>query len=135
MRTGASDFSSRGLRGRIRPDGRLKKSRLARLRRAVMESEFLEPRTLLATIPVATAVGGPQNISSLFGNSGGLTTNLSSVQVAIDPYNPQKMVAAWVDNDPALPGITNNTIFVISELAYSDNGGQTWHPPAGRARE
>ncbi|MGC8642896.1 MAG: proprotein convertase P-domain-containing protein, partial [Isosphaeraceae bacterium] len=128
MRTGASDFSSRRFRGQVRPDARLKRNRQARLRRAVMDSEFLEPRTLLATIPAATAVGGPQNISSLFNNAGGLTANQSSVQVAIDPNNPQKMVATWVDNDPALLGITNGNIAVITEMAYSVNAGQTWHP-------
>src|SRR5438874_2044300 len=99
MRTGASDSQGRGQRGRIRPDARPKKARQTRHRRT--ELEGLESRTLLATIPAATATGGPQNISSLFGNAGGLTTSESSVQVAVDPHNPQKLVAAWVDNDPA----------------------------------
>ena len=135
MRTGASDVSSRRFRGQIRPDARLKKNRKTRLHRAFLDTEFLEPRTLLATIPAAAAVGGPQNILTgavpAFNNAGGLTANQSSIQVVVDPHNPQKMIAAWVDNDPALLGITNNTIAVITEMAYSVNAGQTWHPLQG----
>ena len=45
--------------------------------------------------------------------------------------NPQKLVAVWVDNDPAMLGITNNVIAVVIEGAYSINGGQVWHPLLG----
>ena len=128
MRTGASDVPSRGLRGQVRPDARLKKTRKTRVRRSMLESDFLEPRTLLATIPGATAAAAPQNISSLFGNVGGLVANQSSVQVAVDPQNPQKMVATWVDNDPTMLAITLGTIGGVIEAAYSTNAGQVWHP-------
>ncbi len=53
MRTGASDISSRGFRGQGRQGARLKFTRKTRLRRAFLESENLESRTLLATIPAA----------------------------------------------------------------------------------
>ena len=106
MGTGASGNSLGGRRGRIRAKARHQEVRRMRVRR--VELEGLEARTLLATIPAAAATAGPQNISSLFGNAGGLTTNESSPVVAVDPQNPQKLAAFWVDNDPALLGITNN---------------------------
>ena len=131
MRTGASDFSSRRFRGQVRPDARLKKLRQAHTAQGRCGERVPGAADPAGDSPCRDCMGGPQNISSLFGNAGGLTTNESSVQVAIDPNNPQKMVAAWVDNDPALPGITDGEIAVITELAYSVNAGQTWHPLQG----
>jgi len=129
MRTGSSDILSRGHRGWNRLDARLTNGRKSRYR--WIDLEGLESRTLLATIPAATPTAAPQNISSLFGNIGGLTTSENSSVVAVDPLNPQKMVSAWVDNDPALLGITDNIIAVIVEAAYSTNAGQVWHPFQG----
>src|SRR3954454_1221566 len=119
MRTGSSDVPSRGHRGWIRPDARLSKTRKARLRRVFMEAEFLEPRTLLATIPAATAVGALQTIG--VGTSD--VANVSSPVISIDPVNPLKMAAVWVDNDPKLPAPGP---FVIVQGAYTTNGGQSW---------
>jgi len=93
MRTGASDVSSRGFRGRVRPDARLKRSRKTRLRRAFLESEFLESRTLLATIPAATATGAPVNLSGLGSVTG--NGNANSPMVVVDPYDSQKVFAVW----------------------------------------
>jgi subtilisin-like proprotein convertase family protein len=61
------------------------------------------------------------------GNAGGLTTSENSTTVAIDPTNPSKIMAFWVDNDPSL-GITGPPYAVQSVLegVYSINGGQTW---------
>ena len=56
MRMGAWDNQLQGHRGRIQPKVRLKEARKARARR--VELEGLENRTLLATIPAATACGG-----------------------------------------------------------------------------
>jgi hypothetical protein len=125
MVMGVSDSLPRGNRGRIRPDARGRRVRGSRLRR--IDLEGLEPRTLLATIPAAAATAPPVNLSSLMGNAGGLTTSENSTTVAIDPTNPSKIVAAWVDNDPSL-GITGPPYAVQSvlEVVYTINGGQTW---------
>ena len=64
MRTGSSDILSRGHRGRNRLDARLKNSRKSRL--LWMDLEGLESRTLLATIPAATATGAPIDLSGSF---------------------------------------------------------------------
>ena len=81
MRTGASDVSSRRFRGQVRPDARLRNTRKTRLHRAFLDTEFLEPRTLLAVIPVATANGPIDAIG--IGTSN--VANTSSPVVAIDP--------------------------------------------------
>ncbi|WP_168189494.1 Ig-like domain-containing protein [Paludisphaera borealis] len=114
MRTGASDVSSRGLRGHLRLNGRLEKARKARLRRSALE--WLEARTLLAVLP-AVQVGGP--IENLSNEQGG--GNMSSPQVVVDRYNPNHLVSIWVRNDPAS---TNFQSFI--EAAYSNDGGVTW---------
>ena len=62
MRTGSSDIQFQGHRGRIRPDARPRKARKSRY--CFMDLEGLESRTLLATIPVATAPGAGQRIES-----------------------------------------------------------------------
>ena len=113
MRTGASDVPSRGLRGRIRSDARLKKSRKAHLRQSVLE--WLEPRTLLAVLPAAQVAGALQDLST----SGG---SMSSPQVVVDRYNPLHLASVWVRTDPDLaPGNTT-----VVQGAYSINGGTTW---------
>jgi hypothetical protein len=119
MRTGTSDVSSRGLRGQVRSDARLKKTRKTRLRRAFLESEFLEPRTLLAVIPAAQATGVIQPIG--IGTSD--VANTSSPFVVIDPLDPQKLVAVWVNNDTKL---TTPGAVVTVGGAYSDDGGKNW---------
>ena len=126
MRTGSSDVLSQGNGGRIRLDGRLRKARKARTFR--IELEGLESRTLLATIPAATATAGPSNISSLFGNLGGVNASQSSPVVAIDPLDPNKLVSVWVDNDPTMLAASNGTFAVVLEAAFSVNAGQSWLP-------
>ena len=87
MRTGASDVPSRGHRGRIRPDARLNKTRKTRLRRAFLENESLEARTLLATIPTP-AVISRVDVS----NPSGITddhSNESTPSIAVDPMDSQ----------------------------------------------
>ena len=40
--------------------------------------------------------------------------------MAVDPHDPSKLVAVWVDNDPSMPAITNNGDPVVDvEAAYS----------------
>jgi hypothetical protein len=114
MRTGASDVPSRGLRGQVRADARLKKTRKTRLRRAFLESEFLEPRTLLATIPAATPTGGVQSLTGLFD----VTTsgNANSPTVTIDPANPQTLVAVWGVDLSTLSPAPHTTAIVEGDL-------------------
>ena len=85
MRTGASDVSSRGFRGQIRPDARLKKNRKSRLRRSALES--LEARTLLAVLPPAQYASGLITIPGGGGND-------STSTVAIDRYKPLHLASA-----------------------------------------
>ncbi|MFI5458491.1 MAG: proprotein convertase P-domain-containing protein [Isosphaerales bacterium] len=124
MRTGSSDTQFRGHRSGLRLDTRLKKARKSRNYR--IDLEGLELRTLLATIPAATVVGAPVNLSSAFGNAGGLTTNESSSTMVVDPLNPLKMVTVWQDNDPAL--VTPFRVQTVLEGAFTIDGGQTWTP-------
>ena len=104
-------------------------TRRARLR--LTELEGLESRTLLATIPAATAAGGPQNLSSLVGNVGGTGASQNSSTVAIDPTDPTKLVTVWIDNDPTMAAATDNEFQIVLEAAYSINGGQSWLPLLG----
>ena len=122
MRTGASDVSSRGFRGQIRPDSRLKQTRKMRLRRAFLETEFLEPRTLLATIPAATATAAPVNLSGLGTVTG--NGNANSPLVVVDPYDSQKVFAVWGVDLSTLSPVPHTTAVV--EGAYSADGGTTW---------
>ena len=139
MRTGASDVSSRGFRGQVRQGARLKKTRNARLRRAMMESEFLEPRTLLATIPAAAATGQPiesYGLSSV--TTGG---NANSPAVVVDPYDSQKVFAVWGVDLSSLTPVPHTTAVV--EGAYSDqrrydldrSRGRGRHPAARRRHD
>ena len=43
----------------------------------------------------------PQNISNMIGNAGGMNASKTSSEVAVDPADPTKLVAVWVDNDPS----------------------------------
>ena len=128
MGTGASGNSLRGPRGRNRPKSRLEGVRRARVRR--VELEGLEARTLLATIPAAAADGGGRRTSrTMFGNAGGTNASQNSPVVAVDPHDPSKLVAVWVDNDPAMAGDHRQRHRRWSlEAAYSVNGGQSWLP-------
>jgi subtilisin-like proprotein convertase family protein len=127
MGMGVSDSLPRGNRGRVRPDARSRNVRRSRLRR--MGLEGLETRTLLATIPAAAATGLPQNLSSLMPTLGGLSASQNSTTVQIDPTNPSKMVALWIDSDPALdpPYLVDSVL----EGVYTINAGQTWTPLFG----
>ena len=102
MGTGASGNSLRGPRDRNRLAPRLRGVRKARVRR--IELEGLESRTLLATIPAATATAGPQNISSLFGNAGGLTANQSSPVGGGRPAEPAEAGGGLGGQRPGVAG-------------------------------
>jgi hypothetical protein len=120
MRTGASEILSRGRRGRIRPEARRKATRKSRLRR--IDLEGLEARTLLATIPAASATGAAVDLTGF----GDVTKqgNANSPTVAVDPYDSRKLVAVWgVDLSTLSPA--PHTMAVI-EGAYSSDGGATW---------
>ena len=96
--------------------------------------EGLESRTLLATIPAAAAPivdgapVGPTNLSTLANNIGGVNASESSSVVAVDPVDPSKLVAVWIDNDPTLFTDTDGTIESVLEAAYSTNAGANWSP-------
>ncbi|HXG10475.1 MAG TPA: Ig-like domain repeat protein [Gemmataceae bacterium] len=82
-----------------------------------MELEFLEDRTLLAVLPAATVTNQqplPSPVSPLI-----------DAQVAINPTNPQKLVAVASYN-PATPDPITNIPGL--RIWYSINGGTTWSP-------
>src|SRR3954453_12038388 len=64
-------------------------------RKAGLELESLEQRNLMATIP-AVAVSGVTDLTSFFPNN--LTPQASTPAIAVDPVNPQKLVAVYVDH-------------------------------------
>src|SRR4051812_42870895 len=111
MRTVASEVEFPEVDGPARSRARVVAARKSRLRRMALEG--LEARELLAVLPAAVP-GTPINAS---GNPGG---NLSSPQIAIDRYDPTKLVAVWVRNDPANLAAPTQ---VIVEGAYSSDGG------------
>ncbi|MDR3638959.1 MAG: proprotein convertase P-domain-containing protein [Isosphaeraceae bacterium] len=90
-------------------------ARKLRLRRTALEAlEGLEERTLLSALPAATP-GTAVDISNQQGNE-------SSPQIVVDRYDPNKLVAVWVLNNPAVSG----TQKVFVEGAFSNDGGQIW---------
>jgi large repetitive protein len=112
MRAVASEIDTLKARAGSRPGNRSAKLRKTRLRQMALEA--LETRALMATIPGAV-VTNQVDVS----NSGG---NQSSPSIAVDPTNPLNVVSVWTRIDPNLaPGPT-----VITEGAYSTNGGGSW---------
>ena len=127
MRTGSSNVQLQRRRGQVLGNGRATKGRNSRCQQVNLEG--LESRTLLATIPAATTTGVPQNLSTSLGNLGGLGASENSPTVVVDPLDPNKLVAVWMDSDPALdtPYLVNS----VTEGAYSIDGGQLWTPFLG----
>jgi subtilisin-like proprotein convertase family protein len=111
MRPEAPAVQSPSARAR-RPAARPRPARPAARRRAALEA--LEPRTLLAVLPTPT-VAAPVAVSASRGNE-------NTPAIAVDPTNPQKLVATWTRNDPQLTGDTK----IIAEAAYSTNAGASW---------
>ena len=112
-----------------RPNRAQAATRKARARRMAMEA--LEPRALMAVAPLAP-VFDPQSVNaasfagldSLRTISGGNVFD-SSPTIAVNRYNPEKLVATWVTHNPAVsfPSVTANG-------AYSNDSGLTWSPIA-----
>ena len=72
------------------------------------------------------------------GNAGGVNASESSSVVAVDPLDPSKLVAVWIDNDPTMFADTDGTIESVLEAAYSTDAGAQWNallaePINGRA--
>ena len=86
-------------------------------------SGFLEPRTLMATIPAASATGAadvPDELSDVT-----LSGNTNNPTVVINPYNSQQVVAVWGrDLSQEIPAPTRTTAVV--EGAWSNDGGASW---------
>src|SRR6476646_8058023 len=71
--------------------------------------ETLETRTLFAVVPQAT-VSANINVTTIAGND-------VNPSIAIDRYDPSKLVAVWTNDN-------NNNI--RARAAFSSDGGQTW---------
>ena len=135
MRRVDAEGDSRGVRVPKRDEARFR----SRLRRAAIE--WLERRELLSTststLPSPTVVSAPnvtpnQQVqdASLATAAQALTAapNASSPSVTVDPLNSLKMVATWVDQDPAGYNAGNFVAPITSyiEGAFSIDGGKTW---------
>ena len=66
---------------------------------------------------------GTYNISSMMGNVGGVNASQNSSVVAVDPLDPSKLVAVWIDNDPTMFADTDDEIASVVEAAYSTDAG------------
>src|SRR5262249_987662 len=90
--------------------------RATRTGRASLGLEALEDRTLMSVIPTPV-INNHFDISSSQGNH-------NTPSIAVDPTNPQDLVAVYTRNDPAhLPTATP----VIIEGWYSTDGGNSWN--------
>ena len=122
-RVDAEGDSQQSNRRRKRSGARSSPAQKPHLRR--MSLEALEVRTLLSTLPTPTTA-----LQSFVGS--GITSgaaNSSSPSVAIDPLDPQKMVAAWTTFDPGNKlDAGNNGGYVTTYVqgAFSLDGGVTW---------
>ncbi len=131
MRTGSSDTLDLGRRGRSRQGMLPRKAR--KLRQHRIDVEGLESRTLLATIPapaVTQVNGSPVGPVDLTG-LGNVTTDgdASAPTVAVDPYDSQKVFAAWVlDGSQLVPPLAFPPT-AVAEGAFSNDGGTTWGSP------
>ena len=120
-RVDAEGDSQQSSRRRKRSEVRSTSAHKPYLRRAALEA--LEARTLLSTLPT------PVTALQSFVGSGITSTaaNSSSPSVAVDPLNPQKLVAAWTTYDPGnkLDGSAGQVTTYV-QGAYSLDGGVTW---------
>jgi subtilisin-like proprotein convertase family protein len=138
MRRVDAEGDSRGVREQQKASSRSR----WKLRRAAIE--WLERRELLSTStsnlpsptvissPLLTANGTNQAVSVDAGNplvnSSTEIASANSPSVSVDPLNPLKMVATWVDHDtPGFqPGGLTAPITNYIQGAFSLDGGQTW---------
>jgi subtilisin-like proprotein convertase family protein len=92
----------------------------------MIELEGMESRTLLSTSPAPSIVNGssPINLSTIQGN--GPNANQNSPVVAVDPVDPSKIVAVWVNNDtPDISFTPFTQVFIEGD--YSIDGGKNWN--------
>ncbi len=139
MRRVDAEGDSRGVRGQKQVEARYR----SRLRRAAIE--WLERRELLSTststLPSPTVISAPllsgsgvtQGVSFEGGNPLTASTteipSANSPSVSVDPNNPLRMVATWVDHDT--PGFNaGNYVSPVTDYvagAFSTDGGETWN--------
>ena len=132
MRRVDAEGDSRGVRDQ-KPGGARAKTRL---RREALE--LLERRELLSTststlpsptVLTAPSLLAPRSLSAVVA-AGALTSTPSanSPSVSVDPINPLKMVATWIDHDAAgyNPGAFVAPITSYAQGAFSTDGGVNW---------
>jgi len=98
-----------------------------RLRRLALES--LEVRSLMAVLLPAT-VNGQINLSNPSRDPLQVPSNETSPSVAVDPADPNKLIAVWTRDDASLQ-LSNNQMPIFLQGAYSSNAGASWQPLAG----
>ncbi len=132
MRRVDAEGDSRAVRDQ-KPGGARAKTRL---RREALES--LERRELLSTststlpsptVLVPPSLLSPRSLSAVVA-AGALTSTPSanSPSVAVDPNNPLKLVATWIDHDAAGYNRGNFVAPITSyaQGAFSTDGGASW---------
>ena len=95
--------------------------------------EWLEERTLLATLPAAT-VSAQMNLNTLLNesqNEGAPSDTYSTPTIVVDPSNAQDLAAVWIKTQATgttLPSFNSGGTQMTSiiEGAFSTNGGTSW---------
>jgi hypothetical protein len=70
----------------------------------------------IVALPASADVPGVQTLANI-SNDGPAANGDNEVDIAINPTNPQNLIAAWNDYGPG----------TSCGLGYSTNGGRTWH--------
>jgi subtilisin-like proprotein convertase family protein len=125
MRSEPSVVKGRGDRERTLAGASRRSIRKSQLRKFSLE--VLEQRELLASnLPSPVAPLTATNVAT--GSNGLLGGNASAPSIAIDRYQPNKMVAVWTEDNPGNP---NPFTKVYVSAAYSNDAGRTWHAMPG----
>lgn len=125
MRSEPSEVKGRGGRERTLAGASRRSVRKSLLRNLHLEA--LEERQLLASsLPTPVVPLTATNVAT--GSNGLLGGNASTPSIAIDRYQPNKMVAVWTEDNPGNP---NPYTKVYVAAAYSNDAGKTWHAMPG----
>ena len=116
MRRQSTEQRSQGTRLRPRDEMRGASNRRSRLRRLALEG--LEARTLMATTPIPVVTNQVQASAGIASGS----INDSNPSIAVDPLDPNKLIAAFTDRDTS-----SGTTLFFAKVTFSNDGGKTWN--------
>ncbi len=109
--------SYRDSKATSRPERDAARNQTGRGRRQphVLNLDTLEERTLMSILPPIVTTSPTSPVTGYAGNQ-------NTPSIAVDPTNPRILVSVWTLNDP----IDFPLQKVVSQGAYSTNGGQSW---------